>query len=127
MSITLNGTALSSSLQWVNRYNWSPVAQASKRTLGGTLVVYPQDLTAGRPIQLVANAETGWFTKDMVDAMLSLAAQSSGQFVLDFHGETHTVMFAHEGGSAISFEPLIKKATPLSTDYFTGTINLFTI
>ena len=127
MSIIIDTTTLSGSLQWVNRYSWSPVALSTKRTLGGTLVTFSQQLSKGQPIQLVANEETGWFTKVMVDAITTLSSQVGSQFTFDFHGETHTVMFDHTNGSAISFAPLVRKVPHVGTDYFIGTINLFTV
>lgn len=127
MSIVLNGVTLSPSLLWEDKDGYSQVAQTVKRTLGGSLVVYHQPLSAGRPITLTANEETGWITKAMLDALQAMALTSGGVYSLNLHGFVANVMFRHHDGIALAFTPLTYKASPSSTDLYVGQIKLLTV
>jgi hypothetical protein len=127
-NITLGGTDLNNSLQWIDRWEHSPVAQEVKRTLGGGLVVFVQSLQVGRPVTLVATADTGWFTYEMVTAIQGMAAQPTTVFVFEYGAETYNVRFNHADAPAVSFQPLTPKTTyNNTTDYFIGTVKLFTV
>lgn len=125
--ITLNGVQLSGSMQWADRHHWSPVAQNALVTLGGGTVVYSQSLAEGRPITLEARQDTGWITKAMLDQLEAMAAVAGAVYTIDIHGFTASVMFRHQDGPAVEFEPLTPKATPEATDYYIGTLRLFTV
>ena len=128
--VKLGGVDLNSSLQWTDRYSWSPVAQSVVRTLQGGLVVYSVGLTEGRPVTLVASEETGWFTYSMVEDLIALASSPSASYTLDFWGEIYTVRFDHSSPPAFAFQPLTPKdvtALDQDTDYFIGTLKLFTV
>lgn len=126
-NIALGGISLNNSLQWTDRFEWSPVEQGTKRTLGGNLVVYEQGLSKGQPITLRATEETGWFTYGMVTSLRALAAAAGSSYLLTYHGESYTVKFDHARG-ATEFTPLIPKSTFANdTDYFIGVMRLFTV
>ena len=127
MAITFDGVELNGSLQWVDRFQQVNVAQSVKRTLGGKLVLRSLYLEKGTPITLVANEETGWFTKAMVDAIMTRSAVAGASYTLNFHGEIYTVVFRHDDPPAVVFDNLIKKIPVDTTDYLTGTIKLITI
>lgn len=127
MSITLDGVALSGSMLWPDRHQHSEVAQSTRRTLGGGLVVYTQQLFAGRPITLVAAEDTGWITKAMLDALETRAAVPGGAYVLNYHGFVVDVVFRHNDAPAVEFQPLQPKASPQAGDYYTGSLKLLTI
>lgn len=127
MAITLGGVALSDHLQWVDRYTDNRVAQTTKRTLAGNLVVFSHGLNKGREISLVATETTGWFTKAMVDAIQTLSESVGSSYSLDFHGEILNVMFYHAKPPAVTFTPLQYKEPQTSVDYFIGRINLISV
>ena len=127
MSIILNGVTLSGSMQWVEKHQWSPVAQSTQYTLGGGLVVYTQELLAGRPVTLEAREDTGWITKLMLDQIEAMAAAPGGVYTLDVHGYTANVVFRHDEAPAVDFTPLQPRAIPLDTDYFIGRLKLLTV
>lgn len=126
--ITLGGVTLNGSLQWTDRFGYSPIVTNTNRTLAGSLVVFSASMANGRPITLEATEDTGWFTKQMVDDILVLAYQIDTQFLFDFHAEeTHNVMFDHSE-QAVDFTPLIPKVPfDQNESYFTGRIVLFTV
>ncbi len=127
MSILLNGVTLSGSLQWTDRFSYTPVAQEVLTTLGGNPVVYSKSLHGNRPVTLVATEDTGWLTKSMVDSIIAIASVPGGVYTLNFHGEVLSVAFAHHQSPAIDLTPLQPKALPLSQDFYIGTVKLFTV
>ncbi len=127
MAIVLDGVTLSGSLQWKDRFEFSPVAQATKRTLGGGLVVFSHSLVAGRPVTLEATEETGWITKAMLDSLQSKAAVPGAVYSFEYHGEVLSVVFRHDEPPAVGFTPLVPKATADAGDYYVGTLKLLTV
>lgn len=126
--IVLGGLTLNPDLLWTNRFKYSPVAQATDRLLAGTLVVHNQSLQKGQPITLEANEETGWFTKLMIDQLVTWGAEPGKIMTLNYHDqESHQVMFNHEDPPALDFDFIVNRVPFVSTDYFTGTISLFTV
>lgn len=127
MTIRLGGVLLSGSLQWTDRYAFTPVAQEVKRTLGGVPVVFSQGLTGGRPVTLEATEETGWLTYSMLQSVIAMASVPGAVYTLDFHGETLSVVFAAHENPAIDLKPLQPRAVPQPMDYYIGTIKLMTV
>jgi hypothetical protein len=127
MAITLDGNTLSGSLQWLEKDAWSPVAQTTQYTLGGGLVVYTQQLLAGRPITLEATEDTGWITRTMLDQIEALAAVPGAVYTLVVHGYSANVIFRHDEPPAVEFTPLQPRATPQPTDYYIGRLKLLTV
>lgn len=127
MAISLNGIALDDSLIWQDRFESQSVAQAMRRTLGGSPVVYTGTLGAGRPITLVATLNFGWFTKAQVDAISALAEVAGGVYTLIYGALTASVMFRHHDAPAVEFVPLLARQTHLDSDRFTGTLKLMTV
>ena len=127
-AITLGGVDLNNSLQWVDRFDQTLVASTRRRTLGGNLVIFEQPLLAGANITLTATPDTGWFTYEMVVAIKALADVPGATHVFEFHGETYNVRFNYEG-TPVQFTPLIPKNAGYAneTDYFVGTLNLYTV
>lgn len=125
--ISLGGTALSNSLQWVNRDEALTVAQSVRYTRGGGVRVYQQKLIAGRPIILEANEETGWFTNGMRESILAMADEIGQVYEFVYFSETYQVIFDHANAPAVSFEKIIYRQVPDSSDYFMGRISLITV
>jgi len=127
-SISLGGVDLNNSLQWNNRYQWSPAQQNVRSTLLGNQVIYQQVVTVGRPIDLEATDTTGWLTKAMVDSLLALAEEPSVTRTLVFHGESYQVKFKYEENqSPVAFVPIRTKQVLSPEDWMVGTIKLFTV
>ena len=127
MPVTLNGLALSGSLQWEDRHSYSPVAQEVLVTLGGNPVVFSKALQGNRPITLSCTEDTGWLSKATVDSLEGMASVPGAVYTLDFHGNIFNVIFAHHDAPAISLTPLQPKAVPQPGDYYIGTIKFITV
>jgi len=127
MAITLDAVTLPNHMVWEDKYNWSPVEQEVKVTLGGVPIVYSAPLQAGRPITLVAFSDQGWLTKEQVDGVRGLAETSGATYTLTIGAESFTVVFRHHEAPAVEMSPLIPRAIPLSGDYFVGRIKLMAV
>lgn len=118
MAITLGALALPDGLAWADEHAWSPVAQATERTLSGALVLEEADKQKGRPITLsgakdgtghtawVARAQSyrGWASLDAIRTALLVAG---AEFVLTLHdGRSFQVAPRHDGDGPIAVEPL---------------------
>jgi hypothetical protein len=125
--IQLGSVVLSPSMLWVDRDSFSPVAQTMKRTLGGTLVLFSRALSAGRPITLEAQQDTGWITRDMLDGLTTMASTPGGVYTFEYHGFFSSVVFRHDDPPAVEFSPIQPRAVPLSGDYYTGALKLLTV
>ncbi|MBF0181315.1 MAG: hypothetical protein HQM03_14935 [Magnetococcales bacterium] len=119
---SLGGLILPYSLQWKNRFDWSPVAQETARTLGGSNVVWHSGLTGGRPIDLEAEGDVTWLTLAQVVAIYALASQPGGVFDLVWEDEVFLVMFRHQDPPAISFTPIRPHCS-----FFNGLIKLMEV
>lgn len=128
MSIVLNGVTLSGSMIWSDEHKQSKVAQNAVVTLGGGVIVYSQGLQAGQSVTLEARQDTGWITKAMLDQLEDMAAVAGAVYTINIHDRfIGNVMFRHQDGPAVEFEPLTPKAAPEATDYYIGTLKLFTV
>lgn len=127
MSIIFNGVTLDPNLIWADRYNFTPVAQSTHRTLSGNLVIFPVSIVEGQVITLEATENAGWFTGAMVTSLKSFANVAGASYVLDFHGEIHNVIFNHEVEPVVSFTGLRPIEPQGIADPFSGVLNLLTI
>ena len=72
MAIVLGGVVLDDNVVWIDRDDFSPVAQETDRTLAGNLITFSSVLIGGRPVTLEATVERGWFTRTQKDAVKAL-------------------------------------------------------
>lgn len=120
MAKRLGDLELPASLEWVDRDDWSPVAQDAQPTLGGGLVVFSQRLTAGRPITLEARDRVCWLSRAEVEALEAMAAVAGAVYGLEWDADPlRQVVFRHHGAPAIEFEPLFPHG-----DLFVGRVAL---
>lgn len=128
MARTLGGIALPDgsgqhgSMEWTDRHNWQPVAQASTRTLSGALVLWERGLSEGRPITLEARERVCWLATATVEALQALAATPGGTHTLVWNAESYRVAFRRDAGAALEFSPVL----PHAALHF-GRINLVTV
>ena len=119
---SLSGLVLPDSLQWIDRLDWTPVAQETGRTLSGALVVWSQQLTSGQPITLEAEDRITWLTTQQVQTLNTLAAQTGATYTLIWESETMTVMFRNHEPPTVLFKPLWP-----NYHLYTGTIKLMKV
>lgn len=129
MVVSLNGVILSSSLNWVERYNSHSAVQEVRRTLTGRAVIHSAPLVGGRDITLMASEDSGWLTKRMVDSLIDMAGRVGEIFTLTYADALIAVpvVFRHHEPPALELKPLIQRLAPQNGDYWTGTIKLISI
>ena len=126
MSIDLAGVVITTGMIWADQYAYSPVAQLTRRTLGGVQVVTYGVLSEGTPITLSSQPDQGWLLKTQVDALKVLADVAGAVYPLTIGSDTFQVMFRHEEPPALEFGPLIPRTIILDDDWMVGTIKLMT-
>lgn len=128
MAIILGGVELNPDMIWSDEFQIAEVAQTHIRTLGGTSVVYSQQLSAGIPITLEATRDQGWLTKEQVKNINALHKQAGGQFPLVLGSQSFLVIFRHHEGVAFTAEPLIARIDGSNNDWYAPvTIRLMTL
>lgn len=125
--IVLDGIALPMGLLWSDEFAAGSVAQTTRRTLDGSLVVFYSALRAGLPITLESQADAGWLQRHQVEAIALRATSPGGVYPLTLRGQTRAVMFRHHDAPAFEAKPVLALAMPQAGDYYLATLKLMTV
>lgn len=125
--IRLEGIELRADLLWSDEFSWAPVAQAMRRALDGSPVIFTRALSGSRPITLEAAEDRGWMTRATLEAVNALAMVPGGVFTLEIRGTSYPVMFRHHDGQAITATPLYPFANPRPDDVYIVKLLLMTV
>jgi hypothetical protein len=127
MTITLDGTTLSSNLVWRGEFDSPAAAQSVQVTIGGRTVVQQASLDGGRTVVLEAtdlgDKYKGVFTRAQVQAIKALEA-SGAAVALVYGSQTLQVVVAAGG---VQVYPLIDSNEPGADDEYLGTITLIEV
>lgn len=135
MAITLDGINLPD-LIFDNEFDWSEAADSVETTLGGRPVVWSAQLLAGRPIDLVANADSGMaptadcpggFSRWLVLALKDMEKVAGWTGVLNYEGAAMKVRFRTEDAPAVDVRPHVPRPNHEDGDLYSGTIKLMTV
>lgn len=114
-------------IEWVDQYDWDPVAQEQERSLNGKLHVQEGVKVYGRPITLQSNGGA-WFALAKVQAVQALAAVPGQTLLLKLPGGAeHYVTFNRTDGAAVQAKPVHRFAVHGQGDKFEMTIRLITV
>ena len=122
MSKQLGTLVLPEELQWLDENQHTPVTQETRRTLGGSLVVFSSEINRGRDITISSEDGISWLTEAQVAEIQSMAAQAGATFTLTWGSAEHTVIFRHNDPPAVDLRPIAP-----NFDLFVGTIKLTTV
>lgn len=124
MAITLAKGAeqltLPPDLIWEDEMRWSPVAQATERSITGALLIDVQARTGGRSVTLVGRENSAWLQRADALALRQWLALPGQEFTLTWNGAAMDVVFDHgEGDTSNAFEatPVVDYRDPEDTDY----------
>lgn len=118
MAITLGALALPDGLVWSDEHAWTPIEQATERTLTGALVLEEAVKQKGRPITLAGAKDgtgyTAWVARAQsfrgfasLESIRTALLVAGAEFVLTLHdGRSFTVAPRHDGEGPLSVEPL---------------------
>jgi|TARA_Y100000114_G_C11763926_1_gene331898 hypothetical protein len=116
VSITLSDGSvtieLPEDLIWSDRLSWSPVTQTMTRGLTGAPIIMYDVAQYGRPITLEPPAGGGWMLATNEPQITAWHNAPGQKLTLDFHGEQHTVQFAHHDGPGYESTPLRYQINP---------------
>lgn len=124
---SLGSVNLSPDLIWLDEFSSARVAQSLRRTLDGGVTITTSPRNSGIAITLQSDADAGLMPRSSVQALADLASEEGGQFVLHFHGSTHTVIFRHDDAPAFTAEPWYSLAYPGSDHLYRVTLKLLTV
>ena len=105
----LDVITLPDAMDWVDEFEFSPVTQDIKRTIGGSFIVQEGELIEGRPITL-QGGENVWITREVVKQIQTLASVPSKAVVLSLSDNREfEVIFRRDDGVPFSAVPLWRK------------------
>lgn len=125
--ITLDGIALPAGLLWSDEFAMTRVAQNVRRTLDGSMVVFYGEMRNGLPITLESESDSGWFTREQIEAISLRSSSPGGVYSLALRNQTWSVMFRHQDAPAFEAKPLVSKANPQPGDFYLATLKLMTV
>ncbi len=103
-------------LEWVDEWDWTPIAQEQERGLTGTLLVQQGVKRHGRPITLKSNGAC-WFPLAVVRALEVLRDQPGRVMPLRLpDGREFHVIFDHSQNAPLKATPLFRQVAP-DADY----------
>jgi hypothetical protein len=113
-------------LLWQDEFAWSPIIQSKAYSWTGSLIVESRGKSNGRPMTLVAGDTWGWCDRQVVEDLFAMAKQAGVELVLEYRGETYSVVF---DGEAVPVEarPVIDYSDPVSDDQYVLTLRLIQI
>lgn len=114
-------------LEWVDEFDWDPIAQEQDRSLTGALIIQEGVKLYGRPITLESN-EAAWFTLATIQALLALRDQLGKVMLLTLPtGASHYVTWNRAAGAPVVAKPLFRKVAPSPDDLYNLTLRLITV
>ena len=114
-------------LEWVDEFDWDPIAQEQDRSLTGALIIQEGVKLYGRPITLESN-DGAWFTLATVRALEALRDQLGKVMLLTLPtGDTHYVTWNRAAGAPVVGKPLFRTVNPGLDDLYHITLRLITV
>jgi hypothetical protein len=131
MSITLSAGAvnlpLHPDLYWADEFSYTPVEQATERSVSGALIVDTYLRDSGIPITLQPDDDdSAWMTHATLSQLRTWAAVPGQVMVLTLRGLARTVIFRHEDG-AIEAQPVVHFSDTQSADMYRVTLRLMEV
>lgn len=114
-------------LEWVDEFDWDPVAQEQDRSLSGALIVQEGVKLYGRPITLASNG-AAWFLLSVVRQLEALRDERGRIMLLTLPtGAQHHVIFNRAAGAAVEAKPLWRQVNPGADALYEITLRLITV
>lgn len=123
----LAGIDLDPQHDWIDEYEWDPVAQTQDRTLTGKLLVQEGTKMHGRPITLDGTG-CAWTPLSVVRQLEALRDQPG--FVMPLvlpDGRVFSVIFNRAEGAPLVAKPVHREVNPMDSEPFELTLRLLTV
>lgn len=123
----LAGIDLDPQHDWIDEFEWDPVAQTQDRTLTGKLLVQEGIKVHGRPITLDGTG-CAWTPLSVVRQLEALRDQPGLVMPLVVpDGRTFSVIFNRAEGAPVVAKPVHREVNPAGSDPFEVTLRLITV
>lgn len=120
----LAGLTLPNDTRWVDEFDYTPVDQAVRYTLGGRAVVETALRRKGRPVTL----DLQWITRALLAELEALRDQPGAEFPLTLaDGRTLNVMFRHQDAPPIEAVPVVDYSVLDDGDFLAVKLKLMEI
>lgn len=114
-------------MEWVDQFDWDPVAQVQDRSLKGALIIQEGVKLYGRPITLASNGGA-WFTLETVRALEALRDQPGIVMPLTLQdGSEHFVTWNRAEGSPLQATQVFRRSNPSPDCEYELTLRLITV
>lgn len=114
-------------LEWVDEFEWTPIAQEQERGLTGKLLVQQGSKLHGRPITLKSNGGA-WFRLETVRALEVLRDIPGRVMPLQLpDGRSFHVIFDHSQGAPLKATPLWRQVAPGADHLYEIELSLLTV
>lgn len=114
-------------LEWVDEWEWTPVAQEQERSLTGKLLVQQGSKLHGRPITLKSNGGA-WFPLSLVRSLEVLRDIPGRVMPLTLpDGRAFHVIFDHSEGAPLKASPLFREVAPGADHLYEIELYLITV
>ena len=128
--LTSGGTAidLPPDLIWVDELTASKVAQRSKRSAFGTLIVSAMQLQGGQRITLQGEGGSAWIERRTLKQLKHWANVPGQRLELDIRGEAFTVVFDHGDADetrALGMQSVIDYSDKQDDDFYCSLVLRF--
>lgn len=127
--IKLGNVELNPSMDWAERYQSFGIAQSVRLTLGGRVTMNAAPIHNGQSITLVADEQSGWLTKTVVELLQAMASQIGVVFYLTYGDVLLNVpvVFRHHDAPALDLRPLVPSETMRDDGFWIGSIKLMRV
>ena len=123
----LDDITLPDDLLWINEFDWNPVAQSTKRSLTGALLVQEGQLIHGRPIVLSGNGDAGWVSRLTVQNLYALSKAANKTMTLTLpDSRQFTVIFDRSNRAPVEAQQVMPFAYPDDDNQYLLTLRLLT-
>lgn len=128
--LTSGGVALDlpPDLIWVDELTVSKVAQRSKRSAFGTLIVSAMQLQGGQRITLQGEGGSAWIERGVLKQIKQWAGVPGLRLALDIRGEAFSVVFDHGDADetrALDMQSVIDYSDKQDDDYYCSLVLRF--
>lgn len=128
LSVSSTVVNLPADLRWTDELDWRPVRQSVERSLSGALIVDVAAAVPGRAITLEPeNDSSAWMTRAAVEQLQAWADVPGQQMTLLLRGVTHTVMWRHHDGDALTARPVVHYSDVDAADFYLVKLKLMKV
>ena len=114
-------------LLWANEFTTSQVAQDTKRTITGAMVIFEDTKLHGRSIELTSDEDSGWIVRSALLNLRALSELEDTDCNLVYRAVTYKVRFDRSNGSGIKVIPVVDCSDPSNDSKYALSLALITV